>query len=254
MSNVLRSSVLYVATGLVTVGVSLLVVTRVHSQVQTTSFEPFTAVLVTSHEDNTGARNDTETSLTAVRSDGSRAEMSVAVGNESEGTKTLLDVTNKRRVTIDPKTASQTTYPMSAAAVEDALRGHLCPGQLKGEHSTMLGYDVVKVTDLMPNTPAAQQRVDLWIAPALNCFPLREEAFLLKEGEVKARNISTVISISKGDPDPTLFQVPPGLTERSPSAVMAARAKLHGDTQCTSCSTRTANLLDQVYQRAQSLQ
>lgn len=248
MTKLQRSALLYVGTGFACAGGSLLLVRQLHSENRVPSFAPLTAVIVTSHEDGSGRTVSRDTSVRALRSDGSSVDLLISIDGQPHGNKTIFDVPHNRRVTIDPATASQTTYPMDSPEVKRALAISGCPPGLEGPRSTMLGYQVVKMTGTSPSVSRPMEQFDKLLAPDLNCFPLREEVSLLNQSQVTARNISTVIQLTRGDPDPALFQIPAGLTERTPSAVLAAQAQLRGR-ECSDCRKKSVLTLDRVYQK-----
>jgi hypothetical protein len=58
----------------------------------------------------------------------------------------------------------------------------------------------------------------MWEAPALSCFPLKQINYIGPAGgELKALNVYTAKSVVVGEPEASLFAVPSGFTERSPS-------------------------------------
>jgi hypothetical protein len=87
----------------------------------------------------------------------------------------------------------------------------------------VLGYDVKLLErDLLAPGPGGKKiSVESWRAPALNCYPLREKLFLGDGNEKIVTHVREVISVMPGEPDATLFQIPAGWTERSPSQVYA---------------------------------
>ncbi len=69
-------------------------------------------------------------------------------------------------------------------------------------------------------------------------------------GKLAGSAVEQVIAVTVGQPAPSLFQIPSGYTERSPSEALARRA-LVLDRTCVYCK-RTGEVLDQVYESAHS--
>ena len=109
--------------------------------------------------------------------------------------------------------------------------------------SRMLGYEVVRVEEDMP---ALGSHYDAWLAPALDCFALRETVT-----RHKAYSVADTLTIIKGNPSPALFAIPAYYTERSPSEVGAEFARRFPERPPVFPAS-TAAKLDQAYQLVQS--
>ena len=89
--------------------------------------------------------------------------------------------------------------------------------------------------------------VEEWLAPGLDCLPLRVSATLQdSNGSVIGRDVEDVSSVRLGEPDGSLFEVPSQLTERSPSQVMAAEKAARGEA-CEGCQSAGVTAADRNY-------
>lgn len=207
---------------------------------------PFTALKVTKLYDPNGIHRDTEIYLYAVRSDGSNVLVKQMAGNQLQGTKTITDVILKRKITVDPLTESTTTYPIRS---DDYLlrftrRPARCTDDPNPERGTILGYEVVKVTRRIEDANIVT--IEEWVAPALDCYPLRSVTSLrAKDGTPGPRNEHEVVVVIPGEPEASLFEVPSNYTERSPSQVMSEWARRRG----VQAVSPAASALDEAYYR-----
>lgn len=79
--------------------------------------------------------------------------------------------------------------------------------------SKLLGRDVKQIRQ-----GSDADTTDLWVAPALDCYPLKKsEKF--KSG---SHNEFTVLSIEEGEPSASTFEIPSGYVESSPLEIEAA--------------------------------
>jgi hypothetical protein len=187
----------------------------------------------------------------AVRSDGSSVELFHRKDPSGSGNvifiRSILDVPNKQRVVVDPISESLITFPLVDQAVSAfAVRGATqCAGT---SSSPILGYDVA-VEEARDLTSGEELRVTSWRAASLNCTPLRREIAVLKAGTEVQRITETVQTITEGEPDKSLFDIPQGYVERQPSDAMAEAARRHPndpDWRCPNCSQSQAHK-DEAY-------
>ncbi len=185
---------------------------------------------------------DTETTIFAVRDDGSTAELhqrnDPTGGQKVFYIKKILDVTGKREVVVDPFSESTVTYPLAnkTVAYHAAKPISDCGGTAAGE---LLGYPVRRVeTTIKSEGPGFDEdRTQLWVSPRLNCFALRREDALIKGGEVIQRSTESTLTVSEGKPETSFFEIPTTYVERSPSVAMGvADRRYPGKGFCAKCS------------------
>jgi hypothetical protein len=88
-----------------------------------------------------------------------------------------------------------------------------------------------------------------WLAPGLDCLPLRVSAVMKNtDGSVFGRYTEEVSDIRLGEPDKSLFEVPAGLAEHSPSEVMAAEMPQRGE-PCVGCKSSAVAAADANYSK-----
>jgi hypothetical protein len=188
----------------------------------------------------------------AVRSDGSIVEL--AHRKDPSGKRntvyirTILDVPNKQRVIVEPISESLIKYPLVDQAVSAyAVRGMAqCAGTLT---SPILGYAVALEEEAQTGAGNDEVKVRSWRAPQLDCTPLRREIIILKGGTEVQRITRTVLTVTEGEPDKSLFEIPQGYVERQPSEAMAEAARRYPndpDWRCPNCS-QTQRHKDEAY-------
>lgn len=134
----------------------------------------------------------------------------------------ILDVHSSKEISLEPFTKSSMTFYLSPKQLNQTLDSRHCPANVDelGEHSKILDYDVVrhrfKWDDGSGSDPESPTD-DEWIAPYLACFTLKE-IFAVSWG---AWNRSTVVSLTEGEPPTSMFDIPDGYVERSPSEMAA---------------------------------
>lgn len=223
---------------------------------------PFTATIVEStflpgEETPRVARMKT----IAVRSDGSWVE---AVQTEASGEvqgillrRKITDVANRKRVVVDPLTESITTYPLSHAAAQAFAIKSLHSCEANGTRlgtDRILGFDVdIVEVQKRYDSPAVSntRRMKSWVAPELDCFPLRREIEMDVASKPTKKAIEAVTNISMGEPDRGLFEIPSNYKERSPSEVLAEAGRRFPNRfgACKGC--RAGNMQhDDVYNSA----
>ncbi len=140
----------------------------------------------------------------------------------------VLDVPNRRSVTFDTLTQSITTSNMSSDHISAVTA---IPAQCKVDSplqsSTRLGVQVLKFTHDIPSSqPGEVYTMESWVAPSLNCYPLQETLHIAApDGSSLPMFVREVTFLTVGEPDPQLFVIPEGMTERPPSVVLAEHRK-----------------------------
>jgi hypothetical protein len=218
---------LTVAIGLV----SFAVTKELKSRAQERGFKPFTAVMVQRHYMPGAVEPDhIENYIHAVRSDGSWVNVfDRQLANHEWGeVRVVLDVPSRKRVIIDPSTESLVSYPLSENGVRIRVTSPAsCLSKANSGRATLMGYDVLKVSDDFPANGDEIRRSERWLAPGLDCFAVKETNTY---GSASALNRTTrdALYITIGEPDPKLYQIPANYTERSPSELSAEHARRFG--------------------------
>ena len=216
----------------------------------------FTAFLVMSFYKDDVESHKNEFVLYAQRGDGSHVRATNRFGEVGQRwgvMKHIVDLRSRVEVGTDPWTDSKSTMPLSPGLLKFHSAPPLPPGCTKdpqAPHETILGYDTVKVIDQFGSEQAL--RAERWLAPALECFPLREVAkvgsLVGNEFVPKSRQETQVVWVAEGEPSESLFDVPKGYVERKPSEIDAEWYRMTG--QHITPTTRLPGL-DQRYERAQ---
>lgn len=219
-------------------------------------YVPHTATVVTRYYDDAGSLKATIVSLRARRADGSLAKVKELVRDEVSGVKLIVDTVAGQRVAVDPVTQSKTTYHMSPKAIlehEDFRQG-AC--EKSGEEvEEIAGLEARKFRQEISQGnarlgPVWKTVVERWLAPALNCEPLRVDSHMVSpDGTLRGRTVDEVISVTLGEPNQSLFEVPE-YPEKSPSQVMAEYDRIHGRNECETCA-RSRSAQDAAYNSAQ---
>jgi len=176
----------------------------------------FTATVVTTYTDDDGGTTQFREDFYRSKN-GSyvRSEETEAYDGERGIRRTVVDVSSRSMTTIDSFTHS---IEIRANLDETDFRkfpepfgscGLLSDGTWKPIRvSGMLGFKVIEVEQPMSANAGAR----LWVAPELGCFPLLD--LYMEKGETRTKR--EVVSVTPGDPDPVVFQVPSGYIEVGP--------------------------------------
>ena len=215
-----------------------------------------TATVVTRFYDNAGAVSATIVSLRARRSDGSLAKVRELVRDEVSGVKLIVDTVAGQRVAVDPLTRSKTTYHLTPKGIFEHEDFRLGACQNAGEEvQEIAGFEARKFRQEISHGnsrtgPRWTTVVERWLAPALNCEPLRVDSRMVSpDGTVRGRTADEVISVTTGEPKERFFEVPE-YPEKSPSEVMAEYDRISGRGECPSCA-RSRSARDAAYDAAQ---
>lgn len=153
----------------------------------------------------------------------------------------VIDVATGQRVSLDEDTASKTTYPLNTSRskmpfIDRGPGGNCADIPATAERSELLGFEVRKIVRDFPSTGKRKVRVEAWLAPALNCDPLKiRNLGAVNNGPFFVLEEIVVSSVELGEPDRSLFDVPVHYVERSPSEVQAEYARrfsLSTEDQC----------------------
>lgn len=209
LNTVIRAS----TVAAIATAVSLLLASNAQSPPGT--FVPFTAHVVEEHFASAVAKAPVSVDYITVerRSDGSEAT-STTIDSPVPGTLgDILDVPSRRHMTLDSLTDSIMTFYLSSTELQRELdrRHHQDDLGVASEHSTILGYDVVRY-HVRYGSQRRWETHDEWMAPELAGFVLKG-VFRTCGG---AWNRTTVTSIVRGEPSSSMFTVSLGYVERSP--------------------------------------
>jgi hypothetical protein len=195
----------------------------------------------------------TKAATYAKRPDGSFSERRVRMDSDGHPyvIQSFIDTTQRRGVTFDSLTHSITTarYGLSALA-EYRTKPSACAMDDPQVTATILGFQVFRSSEPIASASGKTRVNESWVAPALDCYPLRQIQYLSKDGGPAVPVFrSDVTSVRLGQPDGSLFAVPDeGYTERSPSQVFAERQRLLGrNSVCPECEVKRDQILDRSY-------
>jgi hypothetical protein len=201
----------------------------------------FTAKLLTTdaHIDSTEGP-ETKT-LIAIRRDGSRVDIVESIDDTPAGNKVIIDVPAKRRIVIDVKTKSKTTYPMA----DSELAPYVSVPSMKIEADAVAlsiagrqGFPIDRMLE-------QGYWEEAWVCPELDYFKLRF-IHTYENGVLTAE----VKSLTVGEPNPALFEIPSDYIERSPIEVLQETARLRGEKYQVSPSDAA---LEGAYKKARTI-
>jgi hypothetical protein len=131
----------------------------------------------------------------------------------------VVDLDRREQIYIDGLTNSLTTYPMTQRLTDYRRRFPQCtPPEDPAAKRTILGYEAYRFLSTS-SEPGRVVRYEEWRAPALACLTLLQTVFVGNtESELRVANVQTVLQVTEGEPAPSLFAVPTGYQERSPTA------------------------------------
>ena len=163
-----------------------------------------------------GAKIDT---TYATRGDGAFALLTT---HQREGqtvtTKAIVDLNAQTGKNVRDDRATVTVsqiHPETARQMRAAWTQ--CASGQYADKDTIVGFDVVRIRKDFPRavTPSGDTRYmsfDEWQAPALGCYALRKVDTWYTNGVAGPKSVFEVTSVTMGQPDPSLFEVPPGYT------------------------------------------
>ncbi len=220
------------------------VVTRPgHAQVPATRVA-CSATFIRRYYDASGDLRRTSTYILAIRADGSSATVHLTRDDRPDRWETVSNLAEGTQVTVEPVGESTTTYALTEAERRMMSSTPTCPALSGGAKTTLLGYPVVLDHD-QHVFGAKEIKEERWLAPSLGCLCLKRSYETLVGGTPEGKTTETALSVTVGTPDRSLFEIPTGYTERSPSEAMAERARVLGRS-CPSCDG-AREVLDRVY-------
>ncbi len=194
---------------------------------------PCSATFIRRYYDASGTLRRTSTYLVATRADGSSMVMHLTRDDRPDRWSTVTNLADGTQVTVEPVGQSTTTNGLSDAERRMMSLPPTCPAPSGGAKTTLLGCPVV--LDREQHVFGAKKIEEpRWLAPSLGCLCLERSYQTLVGGTLGGKTTETAISVTLGTPDPSLFKIPAGYTERSPSEAMAERAQVLGQS-CPSC-------------------
>jgi len=200
------------------------------AQLSGATYVPFTAHMVEEHFTDASAAQPTEvTDITyGRRSSGSEVSFTSFHGPDGQIGQLvyILDVSSSKEIQLEPFTKSSMTFYLSPKDLNQRLDSRGCSANTDemGEHSKLLGYDVVRYRE-KEGSSYRYTTQDAWVAPYLACFALKQ----IDATNFGPWNRTTVLSIIEGEPPSSMFDIPPEYVERSPSQLNTAwGAIFHG--------------------------
>ena len=202
----------------------------------------FTARTLTIYSNPDGSEVMRESGVEAYKSDGSWAtklQRHVQIPGrpaESHKIRTIMDLSARQRVMVDPFTESKFTMALSDEEVRHLRTKHDCLStrenqsiELNPHQETILGYRVVKKIKTT-SIDGGLSRYEEWVAPELNCFTLRSiDRDVTDPNAPVIRSQLEAVEITPGEPDGGMFETPAGFTERSPGDIEREFARRKGE-------------------------
>ena len=197
------------------------------------AFQPFTASERVTHFSRMNAVKDVDYTI-ARRADGSLVRSFIVKdldspdGNEREAV-FIWDVSSRHSIMLEPFTKSAMTQLLSPKEIADFVSSQkACSDAIlssSGDRSAeqLLGHPVVRVEETSSTIHTVR-----WVAPDLDCFPLRQTVALLDSKHAGLHHDDVVTKIEEGNPPNSMFAVPPEYTERSPLEIQAEYARKYG--------------------------
>lgn len=217
---------------------------------------PLTAERVNVAYDATGNVSRRTTETYARRSDGSWAHrrFSTSANGAVFYVQTLMEANLSRSRTFDSRTRSVTTIGYPPSEMEPyKSKPRDCRTDDPQQFDTVLDIKVLKVTTRLPSMPGKERIVEEWIAPSLDCFPMRQIFYEGGSGRLAPVFEKRVSVISVGVVDGALFTPPPNYEERPPSFVLGEHKRLQGKGGiCTQCEIDRDKILDDRYYKSKT--
>jgi hypothetical protein len=204
----------------------------------------YTVKTVEKRYSSSGVEIETQFITDAVRNDGSQVKIIRKIADTKQwvNVKTIIDLKSRQRIELEPLTESKTSSSLSARYVQYLqAKPKACSEGSSQEKSVVQGQEVIRMQNDY-NLPSGEvDRVERWLAPALDCFPLREKFSKgPKNGPFKLKMTRDVTELTLGEPNASLFQVNPDFKERSASEVAAEFKRKYpklAEEGCGPCTT-----------------
>lgn len=211
-----------------------------------------TAIETESNYDRSGTlRRATIANFIAIRSDGSTVHGRTIPKPGNRGIveqRKIRDVSKREEISIDGLTDSVGTVPITAKNAELQKRMPTCTTEDPTKRGSMLGYDIVRVVKDFPSNRYV--RLETWLAPALNCFPLKEILYVgTSPNDLYTARVKEVTKVTLGDPPSILFEKPAEYVEMSPSQSSKEFFARYPEIACPKCQRESDRLHDETYYR-----
>jgi hypothetical protein len=174
----------------------------------------------------------------ARRADGSMVRSFIVKDSDSpdgsEGKAVFIwDVPSRQNIMLEPFTKSVMTQLRSPKEIADFLSSQKACSEAivspNADRSTeqLLDQATVRVEETLNSIHTVT-----WVAPDLDCFPVRQTyAVLDSKKQVGLHHDTVVTKIEMGEPPSSMFVVPPDYTERSPLEIQTEYARKYGGRQ-----------------------
>lgn len=161
----------------------------------------------------------------AARTDGSMVATFSSASPDGE-VGTTIQIWDRRKgleIVLEPFTRSKLTLEMTEDLWRQAWDTNHpgCPPENSevGRNTRDAG-DVLGIPVRRMETRRKEMRSEASVAPAFDCFPLRQIVWF----PGGSRNETVTLSVSAGEPDESLFSIPEGYIERSPAELESVYA------------------------------
>ncbi len=182
--------------------------------------------------------------IVAVRSDGSKAKVRLDYNDRILGVRSIADLSEKKTIFIDPVTKTTKTGFLTSGEI--FFRRASMQNCSSGNSKSILGWDVYELSRTIQSGPL-QVSQEEWRAPGLGCQALEvHQRITDSKGALLQVQDTAVQNVQLGEPDPKIFEVPSDYTERTPSQWAEEVSKTRGK-QCTACTSKQFQMLDDVY-------
>ena len=210
---------------------------RSNAHLQSHVFRPFVLSEHVTHfsQKNVGVKEVDWT--IARRADGSLVEsFNVKDSDSPDGNERIAvfiwDVPSRRNIMLEPFTKSAMTQFRSPKEIADFLSSQqACSDAIVSANSgrsteQFLGYTVVRLEE----TSKAMNTIS-WVAPDLDCFPLRQTVTFLEPAHAGLHHEDVATKIDEVEPPSSMFDVPWDYIERSPAEIQAEYSRKFGGVQ-----------------------
>lgn len=252
MKRHIYKSLIVAALTAATVGVTFVITERA---ILAQTAVAFTATRRDVAYDQSGAQKLDQTIILAVRGDGSTVRSVTVMKPGGRGLaeqRTVTDLHRGAEISVSGVTESLTTFPLSPKVVlrlkARAVNG--CQNVDRSDKSTILGYNVFRFTYNSKLFDNSIMKTEEWVAPDLNCMPLKAVVRVGKsEAEMRLSNVEEVTEIKMGEPDASLFAIPPSYTELTPSQVTEEFNRRYPELaqSCPNCTKKGDEVGDRKY-------
>lgn len=242
-----------IPTAVIITGTAISSFVLVNNTVLAVDQQPFTVTVKQIVYDPAGGVHKSETVVLAHRRDSSSVNTRSINRPDGSGVaeqRYVTDLAGGEEFMVDGLTESLTTTPLPANAIAFHKKPRECTNTSLGKE-VVLGYDVSRSVT-QHGGPGDIVRVEKWLAPALNCFPLKT-SFLQGKSEADLRlvNAREALQVTVGEPAASLFEKPAGYVERSPSQRTAEYHRRFPEKakSCPACIRDGDRQSDEVYYR-----